>query len=175
MVRIRQLRLTALVAALALALLSVGSASAHAELESSVPAAGSTVTASPERVTLVFSQELKPAGNSVTVTGPSGAVVSQGDAALDRSDPNRATLVVALAPNLAAGAYTVAWVNASVDGHSEEGEFTFTVASASAPSSGSSPASLPRTGGDDLLVAGIAAGAAALVAGALARRRVRSA
>jgi methionine-rich copper-binding protein CopC len=170
----------ALIVAFALMFAGVGSASAHAEFQSSEPAADSTVAAAPERVTIVFTEEVEPSGNSITVTGASGALVSDGEVVLEQSDPNRATISVALKSNLPGGVYTVAWKNAGADGHSEEGSFSFTIgagAAQPATSSGgstSAPASLPRTAGETLPIS--AAVVAALLLGfglALRRRAVR--
>jgi len=51
---------------------------------------------------IVFSQELKPKGNTIRVTDARGNQVDRGDTALDRTDPNRKTLVVSLNPGLRA-------------------------------------------------------------------------
>ncbi len=44
---------------------------------------------------------------------------------LDRTDPNRKTLVISLNPGLSDGLYTVNWKNASMDGHGETGRCRF--------------------------------------------------
>lgn len=151
---------------LMLTLLSVRGVSAHADLVSSVPAAGSTVATAPTKVTAVFDNEseLRADGSSLRVTNAAGAVVDQDDSALDRADPARKTLVVSLQPNLPDGLYTVEWVAVSdADGEVEEGSFTFTVrtAQATTPTAGATappaattapaatptaPTSLPATG-----------------------------
>jgi copper transport protein len=129
-----------LVALLMLAL--VGTAAAHAELVSSNPAADARLAAAPAQVTLVFSEELAPDGNLVTVTDARGAQVDLKDTALDLNDPKRVTLTVSLKAGLGDGSYNVAWQNQSSDGHSEEGNFNFSVGTAAtAPS-----AALPATG-----------------------------
>lgn len=173
-----------LLAALALFIARPGAASAHAELASSVPAAGASVESAPERVTATFdNHDALDATSKLVVTDASGAVVDMGDAALDKADADRKTLAVSLKPGLGASVYTVSWTAVSTgDGSSEEGSFTFTVTAAgstAAPAAGTTAAAptnaaLPRTGGEDLPLA-LVAGAAGLLLGAgrALRRRAR--
>ncbi|NWF79349.1 MAG: copper resistance protein CopC [Chloroflexi bacterium] len=144
-----------------------GVALAHADLISSNPAAGARLAAAPATITLVFSEELKPEGNLVTVTDASGAQVGAGDTALDLNDPGRVSLTVSLKPGLGDGVYTVNWTNASTDGHAETGSFTFTVGAAAAAAPG-----LPATGAATAIPATglLALAAAALVLGLSLRR-----
>ncbi|SRR5579872_1193148 len=97
---------------------------AHAFLDHSDPAVGSTVPASPAVLHLWFTQELEPAFSWVTVTDGSGASVNDGNAAIDPSNP--AELTVKLKP-LPTGSYTVKWHVLSVDTHTTEGDFSFQV------------------------------------------------
>jgi LPXTG-motif cell wall-anchored protein len=115
---------------------------AHARLVSSDPAADARLDSAPSAITLVFSEELKPDGNSITVTDAGGAQVDAGDTKLAASDAQRRTITVSLNSGLGDGVYTVKWVNASTDGHSEEGSFSFTVGAATAAPT----AALPATG-----------------------------
>ena len=55
-----------------------GAALAHAELSSSSPAAGDTLTVPPAAVTLIFDGELTPDGTGFTVTDPDGDAVGEG-------------------------------------------------------------------------------------------------
>ncbi|MCS6882709.1 MAG: copper resistance protein CopC [Oscillochloridaceae bacterium] len=144
---------------------TTSSALAHARLISSNPANGAILSAPPDRVVLVFSEELKPDGNLITVTDASGRQVDRGDTALDLNDPKRATLTVSLQGGLGNGAYTVQWRNMSTDGHSEQGQISFSV--------GAAPAPLPATGADRQwpLIEALALAAALLVAGTLLRRQ----
>lgn len=151
----------------------VGSASAHADLVSSTPAAGSTVNTAPSKVVTVFSEELKAEGSVLKVTDSKGTVVDNGDTTLDRSDAERKTLVVTLKANLPADTYTVNWTSASSDGHSESDSFTFKIAGAASTSAPAAPSTtLPATGaGDTLPLAGlIVVGLIALGAGLVVRR-----
>lgn len=136
-----------------LLLATAGSASAHAELVRSEPAAGARLTAAPQQVTIEFSQLLDAAKSTITVVDAAGATVSQGNAEVLTN--NNKALRVALKPNLGPGEYTVQWSNlSSEDGEEESSTFTFTVGGASAPgttpaTSGNQdapPAQLPATG-----------------------------
>ncbi len=144
---------------------TTGSALAHARLLSSDPVNGATLSVPPDRIVLVFSEELKPDGNLITVTDASGRQVDRGDTALDLNDPKRATLTVSLQSGPGNGAYTVQWRNVSTDGHSDRGQISFTVGVAAAP--------LPATGagGQWPPIAALALAAALIVAGTLLRRR----
>jgi copper resistance protein C len=131
------------VLSLALFAMSAGRpAQAHADLESSTPAAGSTVQALPATLTLVFSEEVRPGSEIVEVTGPDGSRVDTGDAAVDLTDPERRTVHAALFGG-GAGAYSVHWQNISnIDGDVSEGDFSYTVDPAAAPESPSPEATL---------------------------------
>lgn len=94
---------------------------AHAELVSSSPEAGSTVTGSPTEIVVVFDEAIE-ANSSIELLGPSGALVATGDV-----DPADQTRMVIEPGTLAAGAYEVRWAAASADGHIERGTFAFTV------------------------------------------------
>jgi hypothetical protein len=115
-----------IVAAFALAVLLIAPAAvrAHAFLDHSDPAVGSTVPTAPGVIHLWFTQEVEPAFSSVTVTDKSGASMNDGSSALDPS--NQSELDVKLI-NLKPGTYTVKWHVLSVDTHTTEGDFTFRV------------------------------------------------
>jgi copper resistance protein C len=118
--------LRVIVAALALAgmLIAPAAVRAHAFLDHSDPAVGSTVPTAPAVVHLWFTQQVEPAFSSVTVTDPSGASMNDGPSAIDPS--NQSELDVNL-KHLPAGTYTVKWHVLSVDTHTTEGDFTFHV------------------------------------------------
>jgi copper resistance protein C len=115
-----------IVAAFALAELLIAPAAvrAHAFLDHSDPAVGSTVPTSPAVIHLWFTQQVEPAFSSVTVTDQSGASMNDGPAAIDPS--NQSELDVKL-KHLTAGTYTVKWHVLSVDTHTTEGDFSFHV------------------------------------------------
>lgn len=97
---------------------------AHAFLDRSDPAVGSTVPKPPSVVHLWFTQQLEPAFSSVTVTDRSGTTVNDGPASIDQG--NKSELDVKLKP-LLPGTYKVKWHVLSVDTHTTEGDFTFNV------------------------------------------------
>ncbi len=119
----------------------------HADYARSEPAADAALVAPPTQVKVWFTQELfRRAGeNWLRVTGPDGARVNVGEAAVD--DDDRTLLTVALAEALAEGAYRVEWRALSAeDGHPKEGEFAFSVGTANpAPAAPAAPEATPTT------------------------------
>lgn len=156
--------LVVLAVLLALAI-TPGSALAHGRLVSSNPSNGATLSAPPDRIILVFSEELQPDGNLITVTDAGGRQVDRGDTALDLNDAKRATLTVSLQSGLGNGVYTVQWRNVSTDGHSDRGQISFTVGVAAVP--------LPATGagGQWPLLEALALAVALIGTGTLLRRQ----
>ena len=98
-------------------------ASAHTALTAADPAADSTVTTGPTRVTATFNEDLQPSFPAMTVVGPDGNLWSQGDAAV-----RGATAGVDLRPLGPSGRYTVNYRVTSGDGHVVSGSWSFTVA-----------------------------------------------
>lgn len=97
---------------------------AHAFPDHAQPAIGSTVSPAPSEVKIWFTQKLEPAFSKLDVHDAGGAAVDRGDMAVD---PQDATLMhVSLKP-LPAGTYKVHWHAVSVDTHTTDGNFTFTV------------------------------------------------
>lgn len=117
-------RTNAAVIALAALLAAPASVGAHAFLDHSDPAVGSTVPSPPSVMHLWFTQQLEPAFSRATVTDKSGATVNDGAATIDPA--NRSELDVRLRP-LTPGTYKVKWHVLSVDTHTTEGDFTFNV------------------------------------------------
>lgn len=106
-------------------LCGAGGALAHAFLDHANPAVGSTVHGSPAELSLWFTQELEPAFSTVEVVDQSGREVDKHDKSVDPSD--RTLLKVSL-PTLPPGTYRVIWHVLSVDTHTTQGDFKFTVA-----------------------------------------------
>ena len=106
-------------------LLTAAGALAHAHLQQQIPAAGAQLAASPQTLTLSFSEGIEPAFSGVTVTGPQQHAVATGK--LTRSADNPAQVPVPVAETLPPGEYTVAWHVVSVDGHKTKGQYTFSV------------------------------------------------
>jgi copper resistance protein C len=109
------------IVSLLLLTLGTGAAWAHAFLDHASPLVGSTVQAAPHEVSLWFTQELEPAFSSVQVTDANGARVDQGKARIGGS-----VMRIGLKP-LSPGTYRVRWRALSVDTHTTEGSFSFTV------------------------------------------------
>lgn len=95
----------------------------HASLLSSEPAAGSVVIARPTRIRLVFSEPIEASLSAVSLVNTSGDSFTLSAAA----DPLDVHAVVAPAPALVAGIYTVRWHVVSADGHRVDGSFSFTL------------------------------------------------
>ncbi|EPG9695517.1 CopC domain-containing protein YobA [Klebsiella aerogenes] len=107
------------------AMLTTASAFAHAHLQQQIPAADSTVSASPQALTLTFSEGVELSFSGVTLTGPQNKPVATGK--LARSEGNKAQLTLPMTEPLAAGEYTVEWHVVSVDGHKTKGQYHFSV------------------------------------------------
>jgi len=113
------------VASLIVAMLGAPAAvRAHAFLDHSDPAVGSTVPKAPGVLHIWFSQELEPAFSWIQITDKSGAAVNDGPATVDPA--NKQEMNIKLKP-LQPGSYTVKWHALSVDTHTTEGDFTFEV------------------------------------------------
>ncbi|WP_260841304.1 CopC domain-containing protein YobA [Klebsiella aerogenes] len=107
------------------AMLTTASAFAHAHLQQQIPAADSTVSVSPQALTLTFSEGVELSFSGVTLNGPQNKPVATGK--LARSDGNKAQLTLPLNEPLAAGEYSVEWHVVSVDGHKTKGQYHFSV------------------------------------------------
>ncbi len=101
----------------------VAPAGAHAELESSDPNDGSTLSSAPAAISFVFGEEIRPEGDAVTLTDVEadrrlevGPVEVEGD-----------TVSVAWPPASPAGEFRAAYRVVSADGHPIDGTITFTV------------------------------------------------
>jgi methionine-rich copper-binding protein CopC len=105
-----------------LALCASQQVSAHAALQSSTPAADSTV-GSPKNIKLHFSEALSPKLTRITLKSGDGA--TQPITPIQSNDPATVTFM----PNtsLSKGQYTVSWSVVANDGHKTQGSFNFTV------------------------------------------------
>ena len=101
------------------------SALAHAHLTSSEPADNATVAASPQALTLTFSEDVEPAFSGITLLGADKHSLVGDKAQQDAQQRNR--LILALKTPLAAGDYQVKWHVLSVDGHKTQGSTRFRV------------------------------------------------
>ena len=100
-------------------------AEAHANLVRSEPAANSTLDASPDRITIWFTEPMEAGFSEIQVLNSAGARVDGEDSAVDAND---LTVMSVSVPTLPDGTYTVAWRNLStIDGHSLRGAYIFSV------------------------------------------------
>lgn len=164
-----------LVGALTAVLLILGlaagapTAAAHTALTATDPAADSTLTTGPTRVTATFNEELQPTFAAMTVVGPDGNLWSAGDATV-----RQMTVTVPVRPLGPAGKYTVNYRVTSADGHVVTGSWSFTVTASGDGKPG--PAVTAGEPRGRIPLWPFAVGAAALVAAALLwrMRRTRS-
>jgi copper transport protein len=120
-------RRAVLVAAIALALLSItgGIAAAHANYVKSNPASDARLTKPPTEVRVTFSETPDPRGSDIAVLDVSGNRLDKRDVTLVSDEPN--TLRVSLG-TMGDGGYLVSWTTLSaVDGHETKGAFAFAV------------------------------------------------
>ncbi|RVX43245.1 hypothetical protein EDD27_5920 [Nonomuraea polychroma] len=130
---------------LLLACVAVGllppAAHAHNVLIGSDPKDGATLTASPERVTLLFDQAVRQGYAQVGVTGADGSAWADGEAVVAAE-----RVSVKVKPLPAGGSYVVGYRILSADGHPVTGKITFRLtADASGQPSPSSAATAPGT------------------------------
>lgn len=108
----------------------VPSASAHALLVRSTPAANTVLIQPPVQVEIFFSEPLEEGLSSIRVFNADNLSVDAGDVRVDPSDPTRLTVTLHSITN---GVYTVTWkVVSSIDGHQTTGSFPFAVGNANA-------------------------------------------
>jgi methionine-rich copper-binding protein CopC len=114
-------RLATLAATAAAFAVAVAPAAAHTEVKSTSPAKGSTRGTGLRTVTVTFTQAIQR--GTLRVTGPGGAVASNGSGGRDPRKISR--LKVGLKRSLKAGRYTARWTIKAVDGHEQSGSFSF--------------------------------------------------
>ena len=112
-----------IIAALPALLLTASPGFAHALLDHASPPVGSTVRSPPRTISLWFTQKLEGAFSTVEVRDAGGARVDVGKAQVGDDGTLLHTGLKALPP----GTYQVHWRVLSVDTHSTEGTFSFTV------------------------------------------------
>lgn len=87
----RALRLSVALAGM----LTAAGAFAHAHLQQQIPTAGAQLSASPQTLTLSFSEGIEPAFSGVTVTGPQQHAVATGKLTRSADNPAEVTLPLA--------------------------------------------------------------------------------
>jgi methionine-rich copper-binding protein CopC len=100
--------------------------SAHLKVERTFPATGGTVTTSPDRIQVWFSQNPTLAISGLSLEGPKGKVeLGKVAAGKDGEKPDM-SLVAPITGTLEAGKYTASWKTSGNDGHILTGTFEFT-------------------------------------------------
>jgi copper resistance protein C len=110
-----------LISVLAVSLVLVHIAGAHAFLDHADPKVGSTIHEPPSQVTVWMTEGLEPAFSKLQVFDAKGAEVDSKDTKV-----NANTMTVSL-PKLAAGKYQVSWQVVAVDTHRTSGTFEFNI------------------------------------------------
>ena len=118
-------RIVAALAVVAVGVVLPSSASAHAYLIRTVPAASVVLDVPPPNVQLTYDEAVEPRFAIISVTNAAGNQETTG--AVSRSPANPDTLVVPLRPRLPEGWYLIYWRAISVDGHPVQGAFTYAV------------------------------------------------
>jgi hypothetical protein len=98
-------------------------AHAHALLDHATPLVGSTVRSAPRSISLWFTQKLEAAFSSIEVRDAGGVRVDVSKAKVGGDGTLLLTGLKVLPP----GTYQVHWRVLSVDTHTTEGNFTFSV------------------------------------------------
>jgi copper resistance protein C len=132
----------ATVAACVALLLGAAPAYAHARLESSTPADGSSVANAPDTVSLTFSDDIQAEFASMTLVGPDGTNYQTGDVSASGG-----TITTSGKPLGPTGAYTIGYRVVSDDGHPVQGKvaFTLTAPGPAAATAAAAPAAAPAT------------------------------
>jgi copper resistance protein C len=148
----------AILAALTL-LMAVPPAGAHAELESSDPTDGATLSSAPSELTFIFGEQIIPEGNAVTLTDVEADIrLEVGPVEVDGD-----TVSVTWPQASPAGEFRAAYRVVSEDGHPIDGTITFTVQEAVGIVSGSpsavtaSPDAVPTPTADQEAISASAA------------------
>ncbi|WP_285690470.1 copper resistance CopC family protein [Actinoplanes sp. NBRC 103695] len=101
---------------------------AHATLVSADPVKDATLTKAPASVTLVFSEKLNPDFTTIAISDAGRRRVAAAEPSVDGDIGS-----VTLSEPLGNGGYTVAYRVVSVDGHTVQGSYTFTLADPTLP------------------------------------------
>ena len=109
-----------------LAFLPSAVVSAHANLVSSDPERGASLTKAPAVITLVFTEPLDPTLSQVQLYDVHGKVIVSGPGTIDPATPTIMTLK--MPATLPDGAYTAVWqTHSAADGHFANGSVAFSV------------------------------------------------
>jgi copper transport protein len=118
-------RILVALAAVAVGFAAPSTASAHAYLIKTAPAASGVLDSPPPDVALTYDEPVEPRFAIISVTDAAGQQETTGPPTRSRANPD--TLVVPLRPHLPEGWYLTYWRAISVDGHPVQGAFTYAV------------------------------------------------
>jgi methionine-rich copper-binding protein CopC len=138
--RLRRDVLLLLICAVTAVFVPSGRATAHTDLDFTLPAEGTTVGEPVREISIGFTAAVRLVGNGFEVLDPQGNLLYP-FAVTDDDMVFR----LQLDPPLAGGPVSVRYEVASMDGHILEGSFTFTAAAAPPPSTTASATTVPRT------------------------------
>lgn len=96
---------------------------AHSELVTAVPAPGAAIATMPAEIRLTFSEPLAT-GSTFQLFGPNFQSIAGIAATIDPDSPED---LVAAAPSLQPGDYTVQWTSMAGDGDTLSGSYSFTL------------------------------------------------
>lgn len=99
-------------------------AAAHAGLKNSIPAADTTIAASPTEIVLTFNEPVEASFSKVSLINADGKEVRIAKGIVDKND---ASVLRSQLPALGKGEYSVKWVGVGHDGHRRTGNFKFMV------------------------------------------------
>lgn len=148
-------RVLVALAVVAAVLLPGAPAWAHNQLEGSSPAAGATLRTAPSTVTLRFTQQLDPQFTTIAVSDATRQRVRTSPSVVDG---NSGSVTVDAA--MGNGVYTVAFRTVSVDGHTVQGSYSFTLADPAKPAAAVAAAVAPPA--NDGIPGGVLIGLAAV-------------
>ncbi len=113
---------------------------AHARLQSSNPADGSSTATAPQRVSLTFNEPMQQGFATLTVIGPDGTAYQSGEATADGD-----TVGIGVSPLGPAGRYEIGYRVVSEDGHPVTGSVAFMLtAPGPAATTAAAPSRRPR-------------------------------
>lgn len=121
------LLITLLLAAVLALGLSTAAAFAHIAFVRSEPADGARLQQSPPRIIAWFNEELDASASIMSAFDAQGTALDDDPGGVDLTDPDHASMIVALPQALKPGRYLVRWTAFGADHHSTKGEFAFEI------------------------------------------------
>ena len=110
---------------LVLVVASIVVVAAHMAVQKTMPEADAVLSESPHHIQIWFTQSPDPVISRLTLEG-AGGEIALGDTRVQDDK----SLMAMLPSTLGAGNYTVTWRTAGDDGHTQRGDFGFTVRAA---------------------------------------------